>query len=172
MVTDPGRTSDSSPDEAPRGRRGGVASGPNRILALLVGVVVVLAGVAGTVVANRSTPTLDLNTPEGTVQAYLQAVVDGDSATAADLLSPSSDCEASDVASAYAPSSARIVLERTTGDADRAVVTVDITEGSGDGPFGGSGYSHSERLAVEREDGVWKITGAPWPLYSCTSAKG
>jgi hypothetical protein len=49
----------------------------NRVLAVFVGAVVLLAALAGVVVANRATPPLDTNTPEGVIQEYLQAVIDG-----------------------------------------------------------------------------------------------
>ncbi|RYV50907.1 hypothetical protein [Pengzhenrongella frigida] len=149
-----------------------MTSGPNRVLAILVGLVVVLAAVAGVVVANRTAPSLDADTPAGVVQEYLQAVLAGDYPAAADLISPSSPCDAADVAQAYLPETARVVLDRTTVDGDRAVVTLDVTENAGDGPFGDSGYSHTERINVAREGGAWKITGSPWLLYSCDSTKG
>lgn len=154
------------------GHTGAVPSGPDRALALLVGSVVSLAVVAGVVVANRSVPDVDPGTPEGVVQEFLQHIVDGDYPAAADLLAPSSGCDLSDVSAAYAPESARVVLEDSAVDGDRAVVTVDVTEGSGDDLFGSSGYSHTERITVERDDGAWKIAGSPWLLYSCGSTKG
>jgi hypothetical protein len=55
-----------------------MASGPNRVLAAVVGVVVLLAGIAGVVAANRTAPTLDPSSPQGVVQQYLKAVLDGD----------------------------------------------------------------------------------------------
>lgn len=144
----------------------------NRALVIFVGAVVALAVAAGLVVANRHTPVLDPDTPEGIVQEYLQAVIAGDYPAAAELLSPSSGCDVSDLAAAYAPGSARIVLDRVAVDGDHAVVTVDVTEDSGDGPFGSSGYSHSERITVQREGGTWKIAGSPWLLSSCSYTKG
>lgn len=145
--------------------------GPNRVLAFLVIAVVLVAASAGVVVANRSTPTLDPDTPEATVQQYLQAVLDGDFPAAADLLAGSSDCDTSDVAQAYLPESARIVLDRTTVDGDRAVVTLDVADGGG-GPFGDSGYSRTERVSLALEDDAWKITGSSWLLYTCDSTEG
>ena len=144
----------------------------NRILALLVGAVVLLAILAGVVVGRRTTPDLDPHTPEGVVQEYLKAVIAGNYPVAASLLSPSSGCSARDVASAFAPGSAQIVLDHTAVNGDHAVVTVDVTEGSGDDPFGASGYSHTERITVQRDGGVWKITGSPWLLPSCGFPKG
>jgi len=143
----------------------------NRVLAVFVGAVVLLAALAGVVVANRATPALDPNTPEGVVQEYLQAVIDGNYPAAAAVLSPSSGCDASGVAGAYAPESAQIVLDHTAVEGDHAVVTVEVTEGSGDELFGSS-WSHMERITLQHEGGVWKITGSPWLLSACDSTKG
>ena len=144
----------------------------NRVLAVFVGAVVLLAVLAGVLVANRAAPNLNPDTPEGVVQQYLKAVFAGDYPAAAALLSPSSGCDASDVASGYPPESARIVLDHTAVNGDHAVVTVKVTEGSGGGPFESSGYSHKERITVQREGGVWKITGSPWLLSPCNAVKG
>jgi len=144
----------------------------NRVLAVFVGAVVLLAVLAGVLVANRAAPNLNPDTPEGVVQQYLKAVFAGDHPAAAALLSPSSGCNVSDVAAAYAPESARIVLDHTAVTGDHAVVTVKVTEGSGGGPFESSGYSHTERITVQREGAVWKITGSPWLLPMCNAKKG
>lgn len=145
--------------------------GPNRVLALLVGAVAVLAIVTGVVVAGRDAPQLDPGSPEAAVQSYLEAVLDGDFTAAAGLLAPSSECDASDVAQAYVPESARIVLTDTTVDGDRAVVTLDVTEGADGGPFGGEGFSRDERVTLERDAGDWKVAGSTWLLYLCDSPK-
>jgi hypothetical protein len=55
----------------------------NRVLSVFVGAVVLLAVVAGMVVAKRAAPELDSHTPEGVVQQYLQAVIAGDYQVAA-----------------------------------------------------------------------------------------
>jgi len=144
----------------------------NRVLAIFVGAVVLLAVLAGVVVANRAAPDLNPGTPEGVVQRYLQAVFAGDYPAAVDLLSPSSGCDASDIAAGYGPAPARIVLDHTAVNGDHAVVTVKVTEGTEGGPFDSSGYSHTERITVQRESGVWKITGSPWLLSPCGSTKG
>jgi len=144
----------------------------NRILALLVGAVVLLAVLAGVVVGRRTAPDLDPHTPEAVVQEYLKAVIAGDYPVAAKLLSPASGCSAADAATTYVPGSAQIVLDHSAVNGEHAVVTVDVTEGSGDDPFGSSGYSRVEHISLQRDGGVWKITGSPWLLPSCGSAKG
>jgi len=144
----------------------------NRVLAAFVGAVVLLAVIAGVVVANRDTLVPDRATPQGVVQEFLQAMFNGKNEVAAALLSPSTGCSASDLAASYSPGSSRIVLDDITLDGDQAVVTVDVTEGSANGPFESSGYSHKERISVQREGGVWKVTAAPWLLSGCDSSKG
>jgi hypothetical protein len=151
---------------------GVMRNGANRILAALVGAVVLLAVVAGVVVAHRTAPALDRGTPAGVVQAYLQAVIDGSYPAATALLSPSSGCGVQDVATSWTPTSAQVVLDHTAVDGDTAVVTVEVTEGAADDLFGSSGFSHTERFSLQRENGVWKITGSPWLPYSCASTKG
>jgi len=59
----------------------------NRALAIFVGAVVLLAVIAGLVIANRGAPAVDPHTPEGVVQQYLQAVIAGDYLVAVALLS-------------------------------------------------------------------------------------
>ncbi len=144
----------------------------NRVLAVFVGAVVLLAVLAGVLVTNRAAPSLSPDTPEGVVQQYLKAVFAGDYPVAAALLSPSSGCKVSDVAAAYAPESAQVVLDHTAVTGDHAVVTLKVTEGSGSGPFESSGYSHKERITVQREGGVWKIASSPWLLSPCNAVKG
>jgi hypothetical protein len=146
-------------------------SKPGRVLAVLVGAVAVLAVIAGVVVAHRSTPVVNPGTPEAVVQEYLTAVLAGDYPAAAATLSTRSRCDARDVAAAYVPSPVRVVLVRSAIDGDVAVVTVDVTEGAVDDLFGASGYTHTERITLERDSGTWLILGSAWLLSSCASTK-
>lgn len=149
-----------------------MATGPNRVLAALVGVVVLLAVAAGVVSSRREATVLDRGTPEGVTQAYVQAVLDDDPAAAAALLSPASGCDINDVAQSYLPEAVRVVLESTTVDADTAVVTLRVTDTYGGGPFDSSEYSHTERVTLARDDGAWLVVGSSWLLPSCGPAKG
>lgn len=144
-----------------------VLSRPNRVLVVVVGAVVILAVVAAVVAATRPPPTLDPATPDGAVQTYLRAMLEGDTETAVARLSPSTGCDEDDVSSAFVTDSARIVLVDSTVDGATAIVTVEITESSGSGPFDGSEFSHEERFTLRNEEGSWLLVDEPWPLYFC-----
>ncbi len=75
---------------------------------------------------------------------------------------PSKDLEAT----YRRPTSFRAVLEDQSDGGSTAVVTVQVTESDASGPFD-DGYSHSERFSLVREDGAWRLSGTPWPLYAC-----
>lgn len=137
---------------------------PVVVLTTVVAGVVVLAGVAGVVSARRSPAPADLGTPEGTVQAYLTAVLDHDVLGAADLLAPGT-CGVDDLAAAWIPE-ARVDLTDTRLSDGTAVVVVEVTE-TGEGLLPGPGHTHLERLVLEREGQEWRLTGTPWPLVDC-----
>lgn len=139
----------------------------NVVLAASVGAIVALAVVAGVVAATRDPVSLDPGSPEAVAQAYLAAIVRGDLAAAADQLAEESPCGLEDLAGAYLPPSVQITLDDATVQGDGAVVGVEITEAYDEGPFGSSGYSHTERLLLTREGADWRVTGSPWPMYGC-----
>lgn len=142
-------------------------SRPNRVLVVVVGAVAMLAVIAAVVAVTRAPPTLDPATPDGSVQTYLRAMLEGDTETAAARLSSSTGCDEDDVTSAFVTDSARIVLVDSTVDGATAIVTVEITESSGSGPFEGSEFSHEERFTLRNEEGSWLLVDEPWPLYFC-----
>lgn len=143
---------------------------PDRVLAAVVGALVLLAVLAGVLAANRDAPELDPQSPEGVTQAFLEAAFDADDETAAELLSPTSGCDVSDVGQAYLPDDVRVVLEGAEVDGDRAVVTLAVTDVYGDGLLGSSEYEHTERARLAREDGAWRLTALPWLLPSCDAS--
>lgn len=142
-----------------------MATRADRVLAVAVGVVIIAAGVAAVAAARRGPADLDPDTPAGTVQTYLTAIVDGDLDSAAGLLAADSPCTVDDLELAYLPEGLRASLSSEQGASDtRVVVLVDITEG--DTAFA-EGWSHEERFVVVRDGGEWRLSGAPWPMYSC-----
>lgn len=144
----------------------------NVVLVVAVVAIVLLAVVAAVVSAGRDDAQADLATPEGTVQAYLEAVLDGDTEAAAALLVSPGSCDEADLQATDVVDSARVVLLETEVDeADggaTATVVVEVTELYDEGPFGSGGYGHTERLRLEEQDGGWRLSGVPWPLYDCS----
>jgi hypothetical protein len=140
---------------------------PNRILAIVLGAVVVIAVVAVVVATNRAPRTYDRGTPQGVVQAYLEAVVAGDNAGAADHLEPGGTCDVEDLDRTSVPEGLRVALRDTRFDGDRAQVEVDVVTSDG-GPFGGSEYSESHTFRLGKVGQDWRIQGVPWPMYDCT----
>ena len=139
---------------------------PHRVLVVVVGVIAALAVAAGVLAAVRDVPQYDRATPEGTVQAYVEAVIDGDHRTAAGLLEEDGPCELRDLDEAWVPEDTRVLLRETRVDGDRADVEVGIAPSSGEVILGAEQFErHSFRLAGG--PGQWRITGQPWPLYSC-----
>ncbi len=143
--------------------------GPNRVLAVVVGVLVLVAIAVISLTVGRGVTTYDITQPEGVAQAYLQAAFDGDFDEAATFFEPDSECDASDLDRAYIQNGVRISLSGVDGDAERSTVriTADVPNG---GPFGGY-YEERHTLRLIFVDDLWKLTGIPWPLYDCISPK-
>ena len=118
-------------------------------------------------VFSRGTPEmLDADTPEGVVQRYSAAVIDGDELTAAEYLTPESveDCEES---FSDGSESMRVTLVSTTVRDESADVRVSITTTYGSRPFGVSESEFVDDFDLVRVDGAWLIDTAPWPLTIC-----
>ncbi|MEN8234406.1 MAG: hypothetical protein ABFR89_05730 [Actinomycetota bacterium] len=133
------------------------------VLVVIAAVTVILVAVA-IVVAIQPPPVFDPATPEGTVQAFYQALLDADEDLALtyveeDLLH---DCYMRDLVHVM-PDNAHIVIANTEIDGDEARVDIVITETWGGGPFGGSD-TFDEMLYMTRSGDGWLITRTPWPL--------
>ncbi|MGZ4436289.1 MAG: hypothetical protein ACXVWU_07955 [Nocardioides sp.] len=144
-----------------------MTSRPNRILAIVVGLVAVVAVVAGVLAATRHASEYPRGTPAGAVQAYLSAVIDGDHQKAAGFLAPGSSCAVADLDRAPVPDEVRVVLRDTHVDGATAQVDVDVVLPSG-GPFGGADYSERQTFRLARAGQGWLITGIPWPMFECS----
>lgn len=143
-----------------------VTSRANRVLAIALGVVVVVAVVAVIVSASRDTTSPEDGTPAGVVQDYLSAVIEGDHEEAADLIAPESPCDITDLDRAYVPDDVRVVLRDTAVDGDTAQVQVEVVMSSDD-LLGGSEYSEEHTFRLVSTDRGWLVTGVPWPAYDC-----
>ena len=139
---------------------------PNRVLLAVLGAFAVIAVVAGVLTATRSIHQYDRKTPEGVVQGYLSAVVNGDHETAAAFLAPESPCAVEDLDRAYTPEGFRAVLRSSKVDAGSAQVRVDVVT-STEGPLNTLEHSEQHTFRLVRAGEAWLITGEPWPTYAC-----
>jgi len=109
---------------------------------------------------------LDPTTPAGTVQAYLQAISDGDYETALEALDPQSfeGCTAADIRRTVWQDSFTATLPNDVDDSgERVVVEVTMRFG-GQGVFD-RGWESRELFVLTQHDGAWLITEDPWPYF-------
>jgi hypothetical protein len=134
----------------------------------LFGAVAVAVGVLLIIALNREPVELDPNTPEGTVQNYLQAVSDGDYKGAFNLIDPSSTegCSPADLAAGAPSEPFAATLGDVTTEDNWASVRVSIREGVREpGPFGPGVGGYTEFFELGNETGQWMITGHAWPYF-------
>lgn len=143
---------------------------PERVLAVVVGIIVVIAAVAAVVASRRDAVVYDADTPEGAVQAYLRAVIDDDHDAADAYLDPAADCDWADVGR-VGRDVARAVLVDSEIENGEAVVRVEIVHATGGGPFDVVEFTEDETFRLVRHDDRWLITGSPWPFYLCGSGR-
>ena len=134
------------------------------MLGLVVAAISIMALIA-VLAVKETTPQLDANTPEGTVQQYLKSVTERDFDAAITYLASDTKCKIEDFDQAYIQDSFRISLSDTSITSDSAMVKVGIENSSGD-PFGGS-YAESQTFRLTKSTSAWKISGIPWPTYQC-----
>jgi hypothetical protein len=147
-----------------------------RWLVLTAATVVVLIALSLIVVALRPAATFEPDTPEGTVQRYVSAVIERDLVAARALF-------AADLADACASAAfARRVqesfwwggssgredwhvrlVERAPLAGDRVRVTVSVERTIVDPPFGVGGATTTHVFVVAREDDAWRIVSFDWP---------
>jgi hypothetical protein len=135
------------------------------LIALLaaVGLVVVIALVA-VLVRGGNPVAFAENTPEGVVQRYSQAVIDGDQQTALTYVVPevASSCEHTGTSE-----DVRVTLLKTQEHDTGATVEVRIASLSNGGWFGASEYSNDDSFQLVKPGDTWLIQSAPWQLAVC-----
>jgi len=137
----------------------------NQVLTVIVVLTLALAAAAAFLTSSRVTKEYAPNTPQGVVQLFLQALIDGKNEDAATYFSISSTCDATDIDRSWIPDTVRVSLTNTEIDADRAYIDVAVDMNQ-DQLFGDL-YTEKHNFRLARESGNWKILGIPWPLYSC-----
>jgi hypothetical protein len=142
----------------------GTKTRPDRTLVVILSVIAVLVVASVAAVLSRGEPALlDESTPEGVVQRYASAVIDGDEATAATYLTEQAltRCEPYPFQD---DAERRVTLRSTEVFGDTADVDVAITMSYGVGPFGMDEYRTDATFDLVLVDGVWKIDSMPWEL--------
>ena len=137
----------------------------NRILAVIVIAALVLSAVAALVSSFREEVKYSTSSPEGVVQMYLTAIIEGKNDQAASYFASDSTCDASDIDRAYVSETLRVNLVSTSIDGESAYVKIDANTGAS-GPFD-DGYTESHTYRLSKESGRWLIEGIPWPLWDC-----
>ncbi len=137
----------------------------NRILAVIVIAALVLSAVAALVSSFREEVKYSTSSPEGVVQMYLTAIIEGKNDQAASYFATDSECDASDIDRAYVSETLRVNLVSTSIDGNSAYVKIDANSGAS-GPFD-DGYTESHTYRLSKESGRWLLEGIPWPLWDC-----
>ena len=132
---------------------------PGWVLPVL-GVLLVVGLVA--IGLNREPAQFDPSTPEGTVQLYIAALVDGDFETAASFWADDSCIPESSEPTGGAPDISATLVSVEGAD-DESTVVIGITDNSSDPMNGVYGYDEWFML-VNGEDG-WEIRQPSWPYY-------
>jgi len=137
----------------------------NRMLALVVGVVVILGIVVASLASSWTVSKRDPASPEGVVQAYLSAIVAHDAVAARAQLETTTPCTTENFQQVYFDNASRVDLVDVSTTGDRSTVHVRIEHGNGD-PFGGT-WTEEQFFELIRTAGSWRITGMPYPVYNC-----
>lgn len=137
-----------------------------RTLLAAVAGLLLLAVVAAVLSTTREGPGYAEGSPEATVQSYVAAAVAKDGEEALRHLDPAAGCTAQHIEESWVRPGSRIVLRNTSVDGDRVTVRLDVVSASG-GPFDASEWTNQETLELRQVDGQWRVTGTPWPVYTC-----
>ena len=137
----------------------------------VVGGLVVISLVVALATGSNEAPLLPADTPEGTVQRYIQALQAADYAAAHALLDedarercPLDDLRARQRFETQDDVRVRLGATRTAGD--DVEVTVHVTRFSASPPFGVSEFTSDYRYLLTETDAGWRVVNAPWP-FAC-----
>jgi hypothetical protein len=145
------------------------ASKPDRILIVILAIIAVLVVAALAVVFTRGQPALlDEATPQGVVQRYSAAVIDGDESAAAAYLTEAARNQCVNFERS-STNNLRVTLVSTTERPSSADVRVLMVASNGGGPFGNSEYENEDVFDLVKTDGKWLIESAPWQLRVCAN---
>jgi hypothetical protein len=138
---------------------------PNFYLAVLVAAIFVSALLLVSF-SNNSGVKLKEGSPARTVQNYLQSIIDGRNDLAFTYLSKDSICTVEDIDRSYLYDQVQLTLQKETiVGISEAVVQISIQQG--ESMMMGNVNEEKQSFRLIKENGLWKISGIPWPLYDC-----
>ena len=132
----------------------------------VVGALVVISLVVALATGSDEPPLLSEDTPEGTVQRYIQALQDADHDAADALLSEDARerCREEFRPRIDPLDDLRVRLGATRPAGDNVEVTVHVTRFSASPPFGVSERTSDYRYLLSETADGWRIVDAPWPF--------
>ena len=135
----------------------------------VVGGLIVISLVVALATGSDEAPLLPADTPEGTVQRYIQALQAADYAAAHALLTEDARerCPVDDLRARQrfeTQDDVRVRLGATRPAGDDVEVTVHVTRFSASPPFGVSDSTSDYRYLLNETADGWRIISAPWPF--------
>jgi hypothetical protein len=136
-------------------------------IAVAIGVIVVASVIVAVTLDDTETE-FEPGTPEATVQAYFRAVQDRDVEAAFGQFTGelAARCLAEDFRRATFETDISVRIRETRIRDSVAEIEVRVAIRGGESPFG-DGYDTEELIVLEQEDGEWRISEPPWPLWWC-----
>ncbi len=140
---------------------------PDRTLvAVLVVIGLLVVGSLAVVFAGGAPREFDAATPQGVVQRYAAAVIDGDDEAAAQYLATKDTDRCQGFERQFA-GNLRVSLVSVREREDSADVRVTIATLNDGGPFGASEYENQDVFDLVKVDGAWLVETAPWQFTIC-----
>jgi len=141
-----------------------VKGSANLYLAIIIVVITILAIVLA-MQSRNSVNNFEKGSPQQVFQSYLQSINDGRNDLAAKYFSKLSKCTVEDIDRAYVDRNIEVSLVKTEITQDTAVVHISIHRSSS--IFNDNMNDEEQSLRLNRENGLWRLAGIPWPLYNC-----
>jgi hypothetical protein len=142
----------------------------NRTLGLIVGGIAALSLIAIVIASlGDDTVSLDPDSPEGVVQAYVTAVADGDWAVAHSFFSGdlAERCTVSELSFERMDDVARVSIDDVSMTGQTAVVDVVVTHATVGDPLSTSTWDEDVTFVLIDDEGGWVFDEISWPYFPC-----
>jgi hypothetical protein len=106
--------------------------------------------------------------PESTVQSFFTAMAERDSDAAIKLFVATTPCETFELDRQTLSREITVDLVESSVTGDSAKVKVRVRYSSDDVV---GGWKEDQVIRLVKENGLWRLTGTPWPLYDCEQEK-